>query len=229
MSSVPVDDAPLLSARQWSDLRAWYCAHGRHQLPWRQGATPWTVLLAEIMLHRTRADAVVRLYPVLVREFPSPAAVLGRRQRWLKLTRTAGLIWRARKFVAACAMLVERHRGRIPSDREALLGLPGVGHYVSSAVRCFGFGIPGPIVDTNTIRLAGRVAGESLDPARHRSRKIQQLVARLSERGAPPGAADNYALLDLAASICRPRKPRCPLCPLQAGCATGKSVAAAAC
>lgn len=120
--------------------------------------------------------------------------------------------------------MAAQHDGRVPDSRRALMNLPGVGHYVASAVRCFGFGIREVIVDSNTIRLAARISGEALDRSRHRSLKVRAMVARLSEYSNSLGPDDNYALLDLAAKICRPSKPRCRECPVQPGCATGRLV-----
>ena len=71
-----VNNAPLLSSLEWTSLRSWYQIDGRHHLPWRHEATPWHVFLAEILLHRTRAEAVEAIYPSIVHEFPSPAAVV---------------------------------------------------------------------------------------------------------------------------------------------------------
>ena len=215
---------PLLGARDWERLRLWYDLHGRHDLPWRKDRSPWRVLIAETLLHRTRADSVAALYPAVVREFTSPEAVAGRPDRWREMTRPAGLAWRAGTFVRGCAELLRSHGNRVPAETDALLALPGVGHYVAAAVRCFGFGERAVLVDTNTIRLAGRISGTDLDPARHRTRAVRETVARLGPGGGPPDAEDNFALLDLAALVCTPRAPRCKVCPLAEGCVTGRSV-----
>ena len=90
-----VKSGPLLGAQDWQRLRHWYRMNGRHDLPWRQDRTPWRVLLAETLLHRTRADSVVAIYPTAIREFASPVAVLERPDLWRKLSKPAGLAWRA--------------------------------------------------------------------------------------------------------------------------------------
>ena len=222
LKSATAKSGPLLSRQDWTALRAWYGSEGRHHLPWRQDATPWTMLLAETLLHRTRADAVQALYPRIVEEFPGPAAIVDRQSKWIEFSRSAGLAWRAVAFISACKELLAQHDGNVPRDRETLLTLPGVGHYVASAVLCFGFGVRGVIVDSNTIRLAARISGEALNTSHHRSEKVRAMVARLSEDFNPLGPDDNYALLDLAARICRTGKPRCAECPVQPGCATGR-------
>jgi A/G-specific adenine glycosylase len=143
-----------------------------------------------------------------------------KKDQWISMSHKAGLFWRARIFVSACKILVRHYDGHPPSGRAELESLPGVGHYTASAVRCFGFGYREFITDTNTIRLAGRLAGKILDPANHRTKGIQALTARLGDNGRPPLAKDNYALLDLAATVCKPREPLCYKCPLRSSCHT---------
>jgi A/G-specific adenine glycosylase len=197
---------------------------GRHWLPWRQEPNPWRVLLAETVLHRTRADIAAIIYARLLTEFRDPATVVASPSRWRDLVRSAGLAWRAEAFLKCCEVLVKEYGGRVPSDLAFLEALPGVGHYTANAVRCFGFGMASVLIDTNTIRLASRISGEVAPKERHRARYVQQLVARLGDGGVPPSAEDNFALLDLAAVVCLPNKPICSECPVQMMCATGQRV-----
>jgi A/G-specific adenine glycosylase len=215
----------LISREAWAALRRWYADNGRHGLPWRDHRTPWKILLAEALLHRTRAEAAASLFPALLAQFPDPASVLASPGCWLTMVRPAGLAWRAEAFLACCAELVNRFGGRVPETRATLESLAGVGHYTAAAVRCFGFGLPSSLVDTNTIRLASRLSGEAASPAAHRADAVQQLVGRLGDRGQRPIAEDNFALLDLAALICVPSKPRCCCCPLRSCCVTGRESA----
>lgn len=219
---VAVINPLLLSRLEWASLRSWYQTCGRHYLPWRHQASPWQVFLAESLLHRTRAEAVEAIYPRIVHEFPSPAVVVREATRWIEMTRSTGLSWRAEAFISACRSVLAEYDGRVPDRRDALMTLPGVGHYVASAVLCFGFGVRGVLVDSNTIRLAARISGEVLKISNHRSQRVGAMVARLSEDFNSPGPDDNYALLDLAAGICRTGKPRCTECPVKPGCATGQ-------
>ena len=212
----------ILSGEDWANIRTWYRRYGRHNLPWRAKAEPWNVLLAEVLLHRTRASAVEALYDEILNQFQSPEAITQRPIEWLEVTRPLGLAWRAQVFITACERLVSLHQNEVPAGLLTLVSLPGIGHYVASAVRCFAFGIPEAIVDTNTIRLASRITREPLSPTRHRSRRVRQAVARLAEDGTACNAQDNYALLDLAASVCRAVKPACKRCTVASGCATGR-------
>ena len=218
-TSVGLDS--VLSPSDWANLRSWYQEHGRHHLPWRGKAIPWNVLLAEVLLHRTKASVVERLYGEVLIEFPSPEAIVERPVDWIKTTFCVGLAWRAEVFILTCERLVAAHQSEVPSGWTDLTSLPGIGHYIASTVRCFGFGFPEVIVDTNTIRLASRITGERLIPSHHRSKKVRQVVARLSEVRTAGYAEDNYALLDLAALVCHSAKPACGGCPLVSGCVTG--------
>lgn len=213
-----------MSERDWNRLRRWHHIHGRHDLPWRRSPTPWNILVAEMLLHRTRAKQVHRVYEDLVKEFPAPDSVVASPERFMEMAASLGLVWRAKAFADACVELVFQYGGEIPIDRRCLESLSGVGHYIAAAVRCFGFGLPEVVVDTNTVRLASRISGEGLDVRHHRSGKIRARVMQLCDGGVPAKAPDNYCLLDLAAEICLPRQRLCKLCPVETSCATGRTV-----
>lgn len=211
-----------LTADDWMGLRYWFEESGRHELPWRLEPDPWRVLLAEVLLHRTRAESVERVYRNVLSRFGDPHDVVGQPLRWMEMTRSVGLEWRTKKFVSTCEELLRFHGGEVPSEHEDLMSLPGIGHYIAGAVRCFGFGHPEVLVDTNTIRLASRIADRPLSPANHRSRRVREAVARLSENGIAAPPEDNYALLDLAATVCHSRNPECVRCPVLPTCRTGR-------
>jgi A/G-specific adenine glycosylase len=117
-------------------------------------------------------------------------------------------------------VLTTEHNGQVPEDYETLLGLPGVGDYVASAVCSFAFGQPIPIIDTNTVRVAGRLFGIVTHAESRRRRPIRHLLTDLLDERDP--GAYNYHLLDLAALVCTPAHPRCDSCPLVRYCATGQ-------
>ena len=165
-----------------------------------------------------------RVYRNVMRRFSSPDDVVRRPSEWLEITRPTGLVWRARIFVSACEQILTVHDCEVPSKRNVLESLPGIGHYIASAVRCFGFGFPEVLVDTNTIRLASRITDEPLSPERHRSRKVREAVARITENGIAANPDDNYALLDLAAMVCHSRSPECARCPVLSACGTGRQL-----
>ena len=212
-----------LSKGGWGPLRSWYRTNGRHDLPWRIESTPWKILLAETMLRRTRAHQVAHCSDQLYRRFDTPEEVVCSEEEWLLHSRYLGLTWRAKLFWRTCKELVDSHGGNIPRDGHDLIGLPGVGHYTAAAVRCFGFGIPEILVDTNTIRIAGRVAGVELRPEAHKNRSVREHVTNLGGRAAGIDDQDNYALLDLAGIVCTKLHPSCRSCPIKDSCQFGSS------
>ena len=212
-----------LSNNDWRRIRRWYRTSGRHHLPWRRESSPWSVLLAETLLHRTRASNVEPIFQPILARFPSPTALVSAPEGWILDTTGLGLGWRARSFVKTCEILITEHGGTVPSDRLLLLNLPGVGHYTAAAVRCFGFGFREPLIDTNTIRVASRLTGVRLNPTQHRSKRFAAAVQALSEDGFGSNPDDNYALLDLASAICLPTRPKCQGCPVRSSCAIGRA------
>ena len=212
----------LLTEHTWERLRDWYRSNGRHEMPWRHRRSPWSILIAETMLRRTNATSAATVFPQILREFPCPAAVLERPEKWRELSKPLGISRRAELFINACKMLVEEYESSVPSDMDSLLALPGVGHYAASAVRCFGFEIPEVIVDTNTIRIVSRLGGKRLHQSNHRSREVREEVVRIGGTQSGLPADDNFALLDLASIICKPQHPLCTACPLTPDCATGR-------
>jgi len=197
---------------------SWYRVHGQHKLPWRESRSPWATLVAEYLLIRTRVSAVSRVYSGLLEAFPCPDRVVGDRSRWLELTTSLGLPSRMYRFVETCEAVMGSHDGMIPVDRKRLLELPGVGHYTAAAVRCFAYGLPETLVDSNTIRIANRLSGVHVSQSRHRSSVVIDHVAGLYEgvHGLPE---ENYALLDIGTTVCKSSLPMCRECPLNGTCA----------
>jgi DNA (cytosine-5)-methyltransferase 1 len=212
LSRPPARGRPQGSGRTFrEDLLAWHARH-RRSFPWRATSNPWHVLMAEMCLRRTRADQVAPVYRELLRIAPTPAAMCRQRERVLEATHSLGLKWRAHNLLAVAEALVERFRGRVPTDEADLLSLPGVGDYVAAAVLTFGFGRNAVLLDTNTQRIVGRV--------RHRALRRWQLRLDLHQLAGQegPDAAFNYALLDLGALVCRAGEPLCGACPVSRHC-----------
>ncbi|AGK61345.1 hypothetical protein Asulf_01354 [Archaeoglobus sulfaticallidus PM70-1] len=181
--------------------------------PWRKNRTPYRVLLAEILLHRTRAEQVIPLYNNLVALCPdafSLAAIdRGELHRMLK---SAGLRWRIDLMHEMAKTIVERYNGEIPEKREELMKLPGVSEYIASAVRCFAYGYPEPLLDTNTVRIAGRVFDIEVKDSSRRSKKMREFMRNLLDTERPD--VFNYAMIDFGKKVCKKRNPECFACPL---------------
>lgn len=197
-------------------LLDWHQENAR-DFPWRRTRDPWLVLLAELCLRRTRADQVAETFAVLRRVAATPQATQAKSDRVRELLHRLGLKWRAENVLEVASILVRDFNGQVPQEEGELKSLPGVGDYVSSALRCFAFGQRAVLLDTNTRRIAARVAGRQAS-----SRWETRLdIYRLSGNEGPT-AHFNLALLDLGALICRPSRPRCHACPVAELCDTGR-------
>jgi A/G-specific adenine glycosylase len=182
-------------------------------LPWRQTRDPWAVLVSEVMAQQTQVDRVVPKWRAFLDRWPGPASLaeapLG---EVLVLWSGLGYPRRARNLHESSSLIVERHDGHVPGDREALLALPGIGPYTASAVLAFAFERDVGVVDTNIARVLARVNGTRLTAGEARS---------LANALVPPGQGWwwNQTLMHLGSSRCRPRNPRCDDCPVSDACA----------
>jgi A/G-specific adenine glycosylase len=169
------------------------------------------------MLRRTRANQVEPVYSGFIQQFPDPDSLASARtQDVLDALYPLGLHWRAPTFQILARELVQRWAGKVPEDRESLLSLPGVGEYVADAVRCFVFHDHAALIDTNTIRLAGRFLGFEHSGDVRRRRYVRSHIENLI--GAEDCRSINLAMLDFAALVCRARNPQCAICPLAEKC-----------
>lgn len=224
------DLAMGLQAREMRNIRNallhWVQAYGRH-FPWRTISSPWSIVVTEILLRKTTADAVARFLAKFLDRYPTPHALAAITRDELA-SQLAGLglrYQRADQLLALAKVLVERHNGQIPEAFDELLSLPGVGIYTAVATRVFGFGRSGGVVDTNTVRIISRLYEV-------RSRKVEARKDKyfwdVASHLVGEAAADklNWSLLDLGALLCTPRDPRCSECPIQKWCGTGQRVMA---
>lgn len=201
----------------WQQLLVWGIHHGR-SFPWRNTSDPYRLLIAEMMLRRTQARQVVPVYEDFLRQYPTPQALASSAAEDIEqLLRPLGLLWRIPAFRQMAQRIVTEHGGNIPRDRVALLSLPGIGAYVADAVRCFAYNEFVALLDTNTVRVAGRYCGFPVHAESRRRAPVKRAVTGLIAPHAP--RASNLALLDLAAIVCRPGQPHCTCCPVVAGCA----------
>lgn len=198
---------PLEDARN-DALLAWY-ADQKRDLPWRGEADPYRILVAEVMLQQTQAARVVPFYDRFVAAFPT-AGDLASAVLQDVLDAWSGLGYNARALrLREAARIV--HSDGWPTTLETLMDLPGVGPYTASAIASFAFGAQVPAIDTNLQRVLSRWHGESLNGA-------ALSVAAATALGEP--ASDwNQAMMDLGATRCTPRSPRCGACPVQDWCA----------
>ena len=161
------------------------------------------------------------MYEAFLSQYPTIQSLAEAEYRDVaRALRPLGLEWRVPAFLTAAKTIVSDYAGQVPHNRQALIDLPGVGDYVADAVRCFAYGEPVALVDTNTVRVAGRYLGFLTGQESRRQLAVREAVASLLDRNNPTDS--NLALLDLAAIVCTPRAPRCASCPVSSGCAWRK-------
>jgi A/G-specific adenine glycosylase len=201
-------------------LLVWWETNQR-DYPWRSTRDPYRIIIAEFLLHRTRADQVVPLYNRLISTYPDiPSLANASRVDLHEMLFSAGLRWRIDLLLETARDIESQFAGKVPVERKELESLPGVGPYIAAAVRTFAHGIPDTILDTNTVRIAARVFDFPLTDSSRRSRSVIALMDSLLDRIRP--REFNLALLDLGALVCRPKQPLCAQCPVQPLCAYGR-------
>ncbi len=212
-------------------LLAWFRRAAR-PLPWRPipldaPRDPYMVLVSEFMLQQTQVARVAERLPLFLARFPDLAS-LARASEHDALALWSGLGYyrRARNLHAAARSIVAHHNARIPADPAALAALPGVGDYTAAAVASFAHRVPVPATDGNVARVVIRLRALPLAAASHRARTAaRERVAawmKALPRGTHPGLV-NEALIELGATVCTPRAPRCDACPLAASCVAARA------
>ena len=210
-----MDAGSPLAAR----LAPWLAVHAR-DLPWRRaGTSPWGVLVSEFMLQQTPVARVAPVWTAWLERWPTPSAMAAAPvsdvlRAWGRL----GYPRRALRLHAAATAIAAGHGDRVPADVDALLALPGVGAYTARAVAAFAHGQRCPVVDTNVRRVVARAVHGRADAGRASARDLPETEALL-----PPGDADaaraSAALMELGATVCVARTPRCADCPVLDLCA----------
>ncbi len=195
----------------------WYGRHKR-DLPWRRTRDPYRIWLSEILLQQTRVEAVIPYYERFLIRFPDVTALANAPlDDVLKTWEGAGYYARARNLHRAAQVVANERGGKFPRTVEGLLELPGVGRYTAGAIASIAFGVNTPVVDGNVIRVLCRYFGIQEDP---QTSATQAQLWKLADGLVPEGEARdfNQALMELGATICLPKNPRCLLCPVQTDC-----------
>lgn len=202
-------------------LLAWYDANKR-DLPWRQSRDPYAIWISETMLQQTRVETVIPYYARFLERFPTVDS-LASADRDDVLGHWAGLGYysRARNLHAAAQAVVNDFAGQLPAEPEALRSLPGIGRYTAGAVASIAFDRPEAIVDGNIVRVLSRVLGIREDVGNAAVKESIWCEAGALAAGERPGDL-NQALMELGATCCTPRAPRCDGCPWRAGCEARK-------
>jgi A/G-specific adenine glycosylase len=199
-------------------FRDWYRSSGR-RFPWREpSATPFGILVAELMLRKTKAEMVAKVWPTFVATYPKPSScVAAKDEALLEILAPLGLgNLRAKAIKDISILLVTRYADNVPSSASELMTLPHVGEYAANAVACFAFGQATPIVDGNVMRILCRLYGKNMPKDIRRARDVRDLAAKILP--ACETREHNYGLLDFGAQICKPRHQMCDICPLSTIC-----------
>jgi A/G-specific adenine glycosylase len=197
-------------------LLAWY-RHGHRDLPWRRTPDPYAVWVSEIMLQQTRAQTVIPYFERFLERFPTVERLAAAEdEEALSLWSGLGYYSRARNLLRAARAIAAA--GAFPRDYESIRALPGVGDYTAAAIASMAFGIPRAAVDGNALRVIARVENDwsNIGAAGARER-LRTVAGEWLPRRAPGDF--NQALMELGATVCLPRHPRCAECPLEPGCA----------
>jgi A/G-specific adenine glycosylase len=201
---------------------AWYARNAR-DLPWRApGATPWAVLVSEIMLQQTPVSRVLPAYLSWMARWPAPAALAASPageaiRQWGRL----GYPRRALRLHETATILVARHGGTVPADVDALRALPGIGSYTAAAVASFAFGQRHAVLDTNVRRVLARlVAGQAVPATTSSAASVAERRLAESLLPAEPAVAAcwSVAVMELGALVCTAASPRCYSCPVAGDC-----------
>ncbi|MBL7161094.1 MAG: A/G-specific adenine glycosylase [Anaerolineales bacterium] len=198
-------------------LLNWYAENAR-DLPWRGLADPYAIWVSEIMLQQTRVETVIPYFERWMERFPDIRVLAeASQQDVLNLWEGLGYYSRVRNLHRAAQIVVDQHHGELPADVQSLKSLPGIGSYTAAAIASIVFGLNEAALDGNIRRVLACLFDVS-EPLG--SSEGERRLWDLAREHLPPGQAEEYnqALMELGATICTPRAPKCDLCPVSEIC-----------
>ncbi len=204
-------------------LLDWF-EHAGRELPWRaEPREPYAVWLSEIMLQQTRVDTVIPYFQKFLRRWPTVNALAAASDddvmaAWAGL----GYYRRARKLLECARLIVSQHGGCFPREADQLAALPGFGPYTTAAVGSLAFGLPLAVLDGNVERVIARLELIEEDTRKPATKRQLKVLAEKWLDANNPGPW-NEAMMELGATLCLPRQPRCDDCPLKAACGARKA------
>jgi A/G-specific adenine glycosylase len=201
-------------------VREWYARSAR-DLPWRApSASPWSVLVSEVMLQQTPVSRVLPAHAAWLARWPAPPALAAATpadamRQWDRL----GYPRRAVRLHASAQLMVARHDGRVPDSLADLRALPGIGSYTAAAVASFAFGQRHPVLDTNVRRVLARLVSGQGQPRPAQSVAEVALAESLLPADGREAARWSVGVMELGALVCTATRPDCSRCPLADQCA----------
>jgi A/G-specific adenine glycosylase len=199
------------------ELTAWFEEHQR-PLPWRTRYSPYEIWISEIMLQQTQVETVIPYFKRWIEALPNVAALANADEHDVfSLWAGLGYYSRARNLMAAAKILAREHRGALPPDYEQLRALPGIGQYTAGAILSIAFNQAYPVVDGNVRRVLSRIYGWEDESPKRLWEAAEKLVRRATPR------LINQAVMELGATVCSFKAPRCLMCPVQGVCVAFKT------
>lgn len=199
-------------------VAAWYARNAR-VLPWRGIADPYAILVSEVMLQQTQVERVIPKYHAFLEAFPTFRALADAQPAdVIRLWAGMGYNGRAVRLHRLAGEVVEHHDGELPRTVAELRRLPGIGPYTAAAIASFAFGEPVAVLDTNIYRVLSRTVHGVDAPSREAIHPLAEELVPLADSPITP-ADWHQALMDVGATLCTARQPRCMLCPLRPHCA----------
>ncbi len=211
---------PVPAAKFASPLLTWYDAR-RRALPWREDRNWYRVWISEVMLQQTTVKAVLPYFEAFLLAFPNVETLAASREdEVLALWAGLGYYSRARNLLKAAWVICSDHAGEFPLDFDEALALPGIGRYTAGAILSIAFGLPFPVVDGNVSRVLARYLAYAGPWKASSARALWDLLSSLVNDEVVRGRVGdfNQALMELGATVCAPRSPACPACPLGNSC-----------
>ena len=204
-----------------SRVQAWGKNH-IETYPWRYCDDAYKILLSEFMLHRTQKDQAEKVYQKFLEHYPSlESYITGDRKKARDILKPLGLNWRIEGMLDVLESLYQQY-GHIPTEKRKLIKERNVGPYIAGATATFTTNQPHTLIDTNTVRVIGRVFGLNLEGEARRRKEVKKTIEKVTD---PDNPRDfYYAVIDLAHKICFPKNPDCMSCPLlEVPCVFGKN------
>lgn len=202
-------------------LQKWGGDHFR-DYPWRHSQDPYKIMIAEFMLHRTRADQVVSVYNSFLLSYPDIFCLAKADYCDMTIvTNQLGLHWRSQHFIDAARYIINNYDGTFPESGKELIKIPGVGEYVCGAILTICYNKPYPVIDANIARFINRFFGLNLLGEIRRKKAIKNVAEKLFNVENP--GLFLFSILDFSAAICKAKTPDHNNCPLKNQCAYKKN------
>ena len=197
-------------------IRKWYKTNKR-DFPWRHIKDPYKIMIAEFMLHRTKAEQVAPVYQNFIKKYPDLTSLADADEKEIKkVTEHLGLHWRSEHFIKAARFVVDNYKGKFPEERDELSKIPGVGEYVSGAILTVCFNKPEWVVDSNIARFINRFYDLKLKGEIRRKKEIVNISTKLFQCDKPGEFL--FSIIDFTSLVCKPVNPLCAGCPLKIHC-----------